>query len=90
MERMYLEELFEILKYRDHRSIRRWCLNNQVQILFDVGSKWRFVLKEELEKALNRIQQETEKQVSGRKRVNHRKYTPQGEIEKAFLSTLQT
>ena len=89
MERMYLEELLEILKYRDSRSVRRWCFNNQVRILFDAGCKWRFVLKEEFEKALTRITEETEKQISKRKRVKQGKYTPQGETENAFLSTLQ-
>lgn len=86
---MYLKELLKVLQYRDLRSVRKWCINNQVRVLFDTGSKWRFVLREELEKALNKIQQTPLENTPRRKKENHGKYTPQGEIEKSFLSTLQ-
>ena len=89
MERIYLKDLLEELRYRDLRSVYKWCTYNQVRVLFYPGSNPRFVIKEEFEKALTRITQKTQKKIIKRKRVNQGKYTPQGETEKAFLSSLQ-
>jgi len=55
MERMYLVELKSLLRYRDLRSVQRWCFNNSVRVLSDPGAKWRFVLKDEFEKAYTRF-----------------------------------
>lgn len=89
MERIYLEELKPLLRYRDLRSVRKWCFNNHVKVLYDAGSKWRFVLKEELDKALTIFREEPKTKTFRKKKENHRSYSPQGETEKAFLSTLQ-
>jgi hypothetical protein len=88
MERLYLKELRDILKYRDLRSVHRWCFNNHVRVLFDAGCKWRYVLREDFEKALNRMKEETGKQITRRRKSNHGNYTPQGNYEKGFLSVL--
>lgn len=49
-ERLYIEDLQKELHYRDRRSVRRWCRNNNVRILSDIGSNKQFVLKEEFER----------------------------------------
>jgi len=89
MERIYITDLLETLRYRDLRSVRRWCANNQVRVLSDIGSKWRFVMKEELERALIRFHEESKKESVRTKHVKIGRYTPVGETEKTFLSTLQ-
>lgn len=50
MERIYLEDLEKELHYRDRRSVRRWCRNNNVRILSDSSSNRQFVLRDEFEK----------------------------------------
>lgn len=95
MERLYIEELQKILRYRDRRSVRRWCRNNMVKILSDNGSNKQFVLKEEFEKQKNRNYGLTDS--NGKISLeNHtyiynnvgkgKKYRPQGETELAYLS----
>lgn len=68
------------------RTICKWCRNNRVRVLFDCGSKWRFVLREELEKAMNRAHQETGRKVLRKKRRINDIYVPQGQYEKEVLS----
>jgi len=51
-ERIYLAEIQTLLRYRDKRSIRRWCHNNNVRMIKDHGSNRPFVLKEEFDQAI--------------------------------------
>ena len=95
MERLYIEELQKILRYRDRRSVRRWCRNNQVRILSDPGSNKQFVLREEFErqKSQNYGLRDSNGMFSQK---NHtyiynkvgkgKKYRPQGETELVYLS----
>lgn len=88
-----------ILPYRDRRAIKKWCMNNGVRILSDIGSKLLFVFRDEFEKAINRMNssynknQEPVETCSNRKMssvINKRdNYKPQGTIESSFLSILQ-
>ena len=98
-ERLYIKEMKQELQYRDRRSIHRWCCNNDVRILCDIGSNRRFVLKAEFENAKSKnykmnllnsnssIQTLVVNRIKKIKEVNE--YKPQGEIESNFLSILQ-
>ncbi|MBP6977617.1 MAG: hypothetical protein KBB71_04815 [Lentimicrobiaceae bacterium] len=95
-ERLYLQDLLGELRYRDRRSVRRWCKNNNVRILSDVGSNRQFVLRDEFEKEKNKIYKlrslisyASKKSLSRNGRNRPEKvmgYKPQGEYEKNFLS----
>lgn len=50
-ERVYISEIQHDLQYKDRRSVRRWCSNNNVNIISDQGSNKQFVLREEYELA---------------------------------------
>lgn len=87
MERLYIQEIQKELQYRDRRSVRRWCRNNNVRLFSDVGSNKQYVLKDEFEIAKNR--NSSMNFFSQKKNKNTEKvmeYKPQGEYEKAFLS----
>lgn len=95
-ERIYIKDIQKKLQYRDRRSVRRWCRNNNVRILSDTGSNRRFVLRNEFEKSMNKNYH------TGRgilhspmnfflhdytvKSETERRYCPKGEYEKEFLS----
>jgi len=49
IERLHFKELAQLLKYKDQRSIVKWCSNNNVKVFKDNGSNKRFVLKVEFE-----------------------------------------
>jgi hypothetical protein len=85
-ERIYYKDIKLELEYHDTRSIRRWCKNNHVRILSDIGSNKKFVLRSEFEKAINRsyLLKGNEVQISKK----DTDYKPQGEYEKQFLSRL--
>lgn len=53
-ERVYIKDIQVKLQYRDRRSVRRWCHNNNVRILSDTGTSKQFVLNHEFERALTR------------------------------------
>ena|ERR1035437_3774951 len=53
-ERIYIKDIQKKLQYRDRRSVRRWCRNNNVRILSDTGSNRRFVLRDEFEKSMSK------------------------------------
>ena len=83
-DRFYTKELQIKLQYKDRRSVRRWCRNNGVRILSDLGSNRQFVLKDEFENALNKIYWEQPTSTENKKE----EYIPQGAIESGFLSIL--
>lgn len=47
--RLSLREVAKILNYSDLRSVRRWCKNNGVMVLSDVGAKNKYVILKEFE-----------------------------------------
>lgn len=53
-ERFYISEVQTDLKYKDRRSARRWCKNQSVRILSDIGSNKQYVLRNDFEKAKSR------------------------------------
>lgn len=95
-ERLYLEDLKKELRYRDRRSVRRWCRNNNVILLSDFGSNKQYVLKEDFEIGMSRsYTQNSRTKGSSRHsipnflqtKVNQMKeYRPTGEYEKTVLS----
>ncbi len=98
-ERILLTEILIKLSYKDRRSVVRWCSKKGVSLFKDKGTNRWFALKNEFEKAFapngnsfdvlnstmsffsNYHQAQSSK---------HQEYKPQGEIEKQFLSILQT
>ena len=44
-----------MLHYKDRRSVRRWCRNNGIRILCDLGSNRHYILKVELENVKSRL-----------------------------------
>ena len=95
-ERLYIQDIQKVLQYRDRRSVRRWCSNNNVRILSDVGTNKQFVLKEEFEKAISKNYYSNKdvknssinvfEQNSNNNTDKAKIYRPQGEYEKQFLS----
>ena len=51
IERVYISELQSDLHYKDRRSARRWCKNQNIRILHDIGSNKQFILRDEYESA---------------------------------------
>lgn len=86
----------KLLRYRDLRSVRRWCDNNQVRVLRDIGSNRPFVLREEFELAIEKNNKgEVVRKPSMRERFRRKynqiseateRYKPLGENEKKVLS----
>ena len=97
-ERLYIEDLQKELHYHDRRSVRRWCRNNNVWILSDVGSNKQFVLRFEFEKAKTKnyylrpgvINSSMEFLLQNRTRKTDKVkgYSVKGEYEKEFFSIL--
>lgn len=86
-ERIYIKDLQQELNYYDRRSVKRWCHNNNVRILSDVGSNKHFVLRDEFEKAKSKdYNLASDCFNSSIKKTSIEKYTPKGEYEKMFLS----
>ncbi len=50
-ERLYIKEILHDLHYKDLRSIKRWCNNQNIPLRKDKGSNKLYVLKEEYESA---------------------------------------
>lgn len=96
MERFYLKDLEKELHYRDRRSVRRWCRNNNVRILCDVGSNKQYVLREEYEKGKYKNYSVSPRGIKTVSRFLRGKiknkvntlmdYKPKGEYEKEVLS----
>lgn len=96
-ERIYIPEIQSELPYKDRRTVRKWCFNNHVRILSDIGSNKQFALREEYENAKCRnydIHKETINSTtiyfsksSKAQKVNE--YRPLGRIEESFLNYLQ-
>jgi hypothetical protein len=95
-DRLYIHEIQQELQYRDRRSVRSWCRNNNVRVLSDAGSNKQFVLKAEYEKAKNHFKSPealssamkffSQYQVASKgKEAN---YKPQGKYEKEFLKRI--
>lgn len=53
--RLYLRELQIILKYKDRRSVKKWCFHNKVGIYSDKGTNRYFVSRSEFEAIFNRF-----------------------------------
>jgi hypothetical protein len=98
-ERLYIKKIQEELQYRDRRSVRRWCRNNNVRILSDAGSNRLFVLRDEFEKAKSQSYHVCQRILSTSinflsqnsicKAAKVKVYRPQGAMETKFLSILQ-
>ena len=98
-ERVYISTLQTDLHYKDRRSVRRWCHNNNVRILTDIGSNKQFVLKVEYENAKCRnyechsaIQKPFKNffdQNHNSSKIRNPEYLPRFENEKRMLSILQ-
>lgn len=95
-ERLYIVDVQKELHYRDRRSVRRWCRNNDVTILCDVGSNKQYVLREEYDKGKLENYSVTPRIMNTTKRFfaekfknkanNLMDYKPKGEYEKKVLS----
>ena len=98
-ERIYIAELKKELPYRDFRAIERWCDRNHVRLFSFIGTKIRFVLRDEFERQMEKIYNskpldKNSKKFSSRKNLKRKmqtgtNYKPKGEHETTFLSTLQ-
>jgi len=94
-ERIYISDIQSELHYKDRRSVRRWCRNNDVRVLSDIGSNRQYVLKDEYEKAkcrnYNKIQELPNSSVNIFNKTEKKKplYIPRFENEKRMLSILQ-
>ena len=53
LARIYLEEVKKEIKYKDLRSIKKWCSLNGVKVFKDSGSNKPFVLELEFIRAYN-------------------------------------
>jgi len=99
IERIHISEIQGMLHYKDRRSVRRWCRNNGIRILCDIGSNRQYVLKEEFEIAKNKIYYTTQscfksiaQLLSQNQNINIEKaneYKPIGKNEMNFLNSLQ-
>jgi hypothetical protein len=99
IERIHISEIQGMLHYKDRRSVKRWCHNNGIRILCDIGSNRQYVLKEEFEIAKNKIyytQKNSFKSImqflSPNQNSNTEKadeYKPIGEYEMIFFNSLQ-
>lgn len=95
-ERIYIIEIQNELQYKDRRSVRRWCRNNNVRILSDVGSNRQYALRSEYENAKCKnypLHQEVFSSsivnLSKSSKIGKEKeYRPMGRIEESFISHL--
>lgn len=46
-----LKEISRILGFKDVRTVRKWCIKNEVQILNDPGNRGKYVITAEFEAA---------------------------------------
>ena len=87
-----VKEICTELKYKDRRSVCRWCRNHNVKVISFSGSNRKVVLRDEFEKAISNI---LNRQMLFVQPIYHGfsesgcKYIPQGNIESRFLSILQ-
>ena len=98
-ERFYISDAQIDLHYKDRRSVRRWCHNNNVRILSDTGSNRQYVLKDEYEKAKSRNYYKAQElpnssmnsfsQHHNTIKKKKLEYIPRFENEKRMLSRLQ-
>jgi hypothetical protein len=97
-KRVYISDLTCELHYKDRRSVRRWCCNNNVRILSDIGSNKQYVLKDEYEKAKCENYSKSQEFYSKinfstqyHNKIEKKKleYFPRFENEKRMLSILQ-
>ncbi len=51
MERLTLAEVADLLNIKDTRTAFKWCIENQVVVLSDKGTKRKYVMKSEFEAA---------------------------------------
>lgn len=95
LERTYITDAVKQLGYKDKRTFRRWCANNDVGLLQDTGSLKLYVIKSEFEEALLRKSIQYLKEKSKRITVSEKRkrselsaYAPLGDNEKKFLARL--
>jgi hypothetical protein len=95
IERLYISEIQQKLKYKDRRSVRRWCKNQNVRVLQDIGSNKQFVLKDEFENAKYRNYSQPYGILNSARLILNdnckmeTEYKPQYKIEKHVLSIFQ-
>ena len=91
LERVYISEILNELHYKDRRSVRRWCCNNKVSILSDIGSNRQYVLSQEYEKAKCRNYAQAQEFSNSFNIIDKKisEYKPRFENEKRMLSILQ-
>ena len=82
--RIYIKELKEKLNCKDTRTIKRWCVNNSVQLFCDFGSNKKYVMEDQFYLVYSASSNSEQDQIPRRP-----KYNPQGNHEKAYLSMLQ-
>lgn len=95
-ERIYISEIQSELPYKDRRSVRKWCSNNHVLILSDIGSNKQYALRVEYENAKCRnypIHQESINSSmtyfsKSSKTEKGNEYIPLGRNEENFLNHL--
>jgi hypothetical protein len=87
MQRILLQRAAQELGYVDTRQFKRWCVNNDVGILMDSGSRKLYVIEEEFEEAKSRRAIEYLER-KGIKAYKQNKYRPQGEHERKYFSIL--
>jgi hypothetical protein len=47
IEKLYIKDVAKELDLKDNRSVYRWCKNNGVGILSDIGCKRKYIIKAE-------------------------------------------
>ena len=94
-ERVYTTDLQNELRYKDRRSVQRWCKNNGVRLLSDIGCRKQYVLLNEYENAkcmnysISNVTSNFLSQYQNERKEIESKYRPQFENEKRVLSILQ-
>ena len=91
LKRVYISEILNELHYKDRRSVRRWCRNNNVRILSDIGTNKQYVLSHEYEKAKSRNYSPAQEFSNSFNIIDKKisEYKPRFENEKRMLSILQ-
>lgn len=92
-ERIEISEIQMMLHYKDRRSVRRWCRNNGVRILCDIGSNKQYVLTEELDVVICKIYDSQQHKPETKNNIyetgKDNGYIPTGIYEQSFLNLLQ-
>lgn len=89
-ERLYIKEMLHDLNYKDKRSIKRWCLNQNVRLIKDKGTNKLYVIKDEYEFAKRRNYQMSNSFINHQVVMRQEPdYKPKYAVEREVLSILQ-